>query len=65
MVGANRFELVIIMDQIEFIEKQIKSALDKEGFSDYVSCNCSRQAVEEFKRKSHFAKGKVFDSLLK
>ncbi len=53
------------MKPLDFIEVNVKAELKKEGYSDYVAANCSREAVKLYARKSHFQKGKVFDECLK
>jgi len=53
------------MEPLEFIEVNVKSSLEREGFSGYVSSNCDREAVRHYKRQASFSKGKVFDECLK
>ncbi len=51
------------MNPEDFIRLNIRSSLLNEGFSTYISENCSRQAVRDWKRSTG-SKGSMFNELL-
>lgn len=53
------------MNPVDFIQENIEKQLTKDGYSFYVATNCAREAVQLYKRKSYFAKGKAFDECMK
>lgn len=48
------------MDQSEFIQRNVKAELVKQGFSDPIATACAHEAVNHFKRASHFENGGAY-----